>query len=380
MKIWRKFRLTRAQVNIMSAVLITAILLAAVAGTYIWAQPIMVKASDKRRIDYAKDMLDNIRKAIEAAAFQQQQKVIPVEYDKGTLKISKDSETDEYIIDYQIETSIPMLASTAWVPLIDQELPIQENAKFVRSWCPEMDHGSNPPTCNGGGTGGDGCFCETYYESSSQKTIYQIKESCNDKISGDRAPIFYYSKEPLKIGSKSYKAFLCGDQDNPSRHYVTLAEDKGTGLSTGEDLLKLVENQIEWKQINGRFEQLDDLKSWQVKEVHRRGDTSGVVRLRLFAGYIDKIGEKGTNAPCVIIAKSLSRSQQRTAQLRIKCRPVIDAQDNIAYDIKITPGDVTLAPHGEHKITINYMYDKTLPPQQGQHWTTQQIFTEVAIT
>ena len=76
----------RSQANIISAVLITAILLAAVIGTYIWAQPIMVKAYDKRRIDYAKDMLSSIKQAIEDSAFQQGQKVIPVEFDKGSQR------------------------------------------------------------------------------------------------------------------------------------------------------------------------------------------------------------------------------------------------------------------------------------------------------
>lgn len=379
MKFFKKFRITKAQVNIMSAILITAILLAAVAGTYIWAQPIMVKASDKKRIDYARDMLDRVRKAIEDAAFQQQQRVISVDYDKGTLKISKDIDTDEYVLDYLIETNIPMLASTKWVPLTGSELPIQEDARYIRSWCAikEVGNSAGWPADSKIPFGGSYPDCEyDKYNNNNQLNLKKAYQSCMAKLSeADGYDGFGYSRENIKIGEDEYKALICSASSK--LNYVCLMKIKKISAESS-DTEDYLEGECKWKSVGGKFTDLGDGKTWKVSEIHP--EKEAIVGLMLSSGYVDKLGEKDTNPPCIIIAKSRSRAEMRTAQLRIKCRPVINSQENIAYDIIIKPGNTLVAPPGKHKISVSYQYDKTLPPQPNQHWTTKQIFVELSIT
>jgi len=369
----------RSQANIISAVLITAILLAAVIGTYIWAQPIMVKAYDKRRIDYAKDMLSSIKQAIEDSAFQQGQKVIPVEFDKGSLKITKDRDTDEYVIDYEIQTNVPMLASTRWIAIDGNELPIQENSRYTRSWCVIKEPNTNDGWDDENRPFGIATFdCEfTKYNDPNQQTLKKAYDSCmTEKLATGKVENsgFAYSRENIKIGDKEYKAILCSA--SPTRNYVCLLEIKKPAAGvTDFDYLGGV---CQWKAVGSVFRDLGDDHAWRVEEIHRESDA--ILGLRLSAGFKDKLGEKDRNSPCIIIGKSKSKSEMRTAVLRIKCRPVIDTQENIAYDIVLKPGEGALvASPGEHRITVKYAYDKTLHPQKGQHWVQKQIFVEITL-
>jgi hypothetical protein len=347
----------------MSAILITGILLAAVAGTYIWAQPIMQKATDQRRIEYAKEMLTSINDGIENAAMQKQQKVVPVEFDRGTLKLTPEEGTQEYVLQYEIETNIPMLASTAWVPLTGTELPLQENAKFVTAWCYNGKDPSAPDATCAGVAKDDSTFWRAFTESGGKYASYYT--SCRNL--GSPTPSYFgISDNDLELEGDIYRALVC---DSGRQAYACLVRWKNGELDTSMSC------DDAWKVKNDRA-QVKDLR-WQVAELHT-GDRIAI-GLRLLSGFVDKMGMKGKSAPCVIIARSLSPSQNRRALITVKCRPIYDSQDNIAYDIVLKPGQITLAPAGSHTITIRYKFDKTLPPKAGEQWTTKEITVEVSL-
>lgn len=360
-------RWTRGQVNIMSAVLITGILLASVAGTYIWAQPIMQKATDQRRIEYAKEMLSSINDGVENAAMQKQQKVVPVEYDRGVLKIITEEGTGEYVLQYEIETNIPMLASTAWVPLTGTELPLQENAKFVTAWCYHMAHqGDEQKKSSRDAKCKDMDSWEFWkaFDVNGLGEYVKYKASC---IELGGPAYFGISDNIITIESNEYRALVC---DTGRQSYSCLVPWKNDAIEVNENGCTGA-----WKTKNDRLT-IGDSK-WHLAELNT-GDMVAI-GLRLLSGYVDKMGMKGKSSPCVIIARSLSPSQNRRAIIRIKCRPIYDSQDNLAYDIKLKPGQITLAPEGSHTITIRYRFDKTLPPKPGEQWTTKEITVEVSL-
>lgn len=106
----------KAQTEVISALLIIGITIAAVSVAYMWGVPIIQKGQSTNQITDAESMMNEIEKAISDVVQNGGQKTISLRI-QGNFEILEDENT----IKYTIITKMPGIARTEWVPMNEDE-------------------------------------------------------------------------------------------------------------------------------------------------------------------------------------------------------------------------------------------------------------------
>lgn len=107
----------KAQTQIISAILITGIVLGVVSVSYLWGVPLIQKSQTNTQITIAENLMTNIQKAIDDVVQTGTQKSILVNLD-GKLEVSEDQNS----IFYTITTKGLGIMAGDWIPLNDQNM------------------------------------------------------------------------------------------------------------------------------------------------------------------------------------------------------------------------------------------------------------------
>lgn len=110
------FSKRKAQTEIISALLVVGITVAAVSVAYIWGVPIIQKGQSTSQIQEAESLMADIEKAVSEVAQNGGQKTLSLNL-QGPLEISE----EQNAIKYSIVSKKAGVARTEWVPLNEDE-------------------------------------------------------------------------------------------------------------------------------------------------------------------------------------------------------------------------------------------------------------------
>ncbi len=118
MRLFLKGKLSKgkAQTEVISALLIVGITVAAVSVAYLWGVPIIQKGQSTNQIQEAESMMNQIEKGVSEVAQNGGQKAISLNL-QGPLEISE----EENMVKYTIISKKAGVARTEWVPLNEDD-------------------------------------------------------------------------------------------------------------------------------------------------------------------------------------------------------------------------------------------------------------------
>lgn len=111
-------QLKRGQTQVLTAVLLGGILIAGVAGAYVWGLPLLQKNQD---INSAKNSLSSMKEltsAISTVAQQGGSRSVTMPLGDGSLRISPENDT----VTFQARTRGAYVATESWVPLNENDM------------------------------------------------------------------------------------------------------------------------------------------------------------------------------------------------------------------------------------------------------------------
>lgn len=111
----------KSQSAIISTVLLSGIILAIVAATYIWGQPLVQKTTDKIKVDTLTELLENIKNSVDNA----QQSGSPAQMQLDITDANIVIEEANNGVKIETRTTIPIITSFTYVPISYTELPFE---------------------------------------------------------------------------------------------------------------------------------------------------------------------------------------------------------------------------------------------------------------
>ncbi len=172
--------LQKAQVQVVSVMLITGIALFAVSAAYFWGIPLIHKSQSSTEVSQAKNLMLNLADEIDTVAQRGDQKLLSINVN-GDFKVNG----DENCIEYKILSETAAVATTGWVPFNDELVPVRRSLHLVKSGGTEIMElrgetctvRSNCPTST---ITISGCSASNTYEAGSTFTIsndnYQVDQ------------------------------------------------------------------------------------------------------------------------------------------------------------------------------------------------------------
>ena len=121
----------RGQAEVVSSVILIALVLMSIAVAYAWGIPLISKAGDSSRIQYVQGIFERAGESINRVARDGGQASISVRSEGGTFRIVKD-QIGEYVIVYTISSRAQFFAAEER-PLTDTSSPYKREEAWANS-------------------------------------------------------------------------------------------------------------------------------------------------------------------------------------------------------------------------------------------------------
>ncbi len=203
----------RAQAEVVSSVILMAIVLISIAVAYSWGLPMISKAGDASRIEYVQDVFERAGEAMNRIARDGGQSSVRIRSDSGTFRIIKD-QIGEYVLVYSLSSRAQFFAGDER-PLTDTTSPYKREEAWLNGSAGFTGCVNELTTC--GGCCNIGNFTSAY----ELRDPLNIPDNSYFCISG----VEYY----LCIHQGAFANFTEGEKIGDSGYTVSML-DGGVGL------------------------------------------------------------------------------------------------------------------------------------------------------
>jgi hypothetical protein len=123
----------KSQTQIVTAILLTLVILTAVTGTYLWGNPLVQKNMDKVHIDSLVKKLEEIDSAIKYVSDTGASRSVKVNLGSDKIYIVPTETSIESGFMFEATTKIPIITSSEWIPINSLEMPQQRESIFINA-------------------------------------------------------------------------------------------------------------------------------------------------------------------------------------------------------------------------------------------------------
>ncbi|MCW1300608.1 MAG: hypothetical protein OH335_02640 [Candidatus Parvarchaeota archaeon] len=283
----------KSQTQIVTAILLTLVIITAITGTYLWGNPLIQKNTDKMHIDFLIKKLQEIDTAIRYVAETGASRSIRVDLGNDRIYIVPTEQSTESGFMFETMTRIPIITSSDWIPINSLEAPQKRESIFVNA-----SQTINSP---------NSLICTIADHGTSNVRLGSV------------------TLEGVTYNVTSYNNTVTGVYD-----YVCISEASCVITDC---------TSVDGTIVKGSIPYL-------VAFVSNNGDS-----IVLHGKTVDNVGFLGSDSPGIIVGKSIALGETQTVRLGIRYRALQDSTGRL-HKIYITCSRGCFFSGGSHEITF----------------------------